>query len=202
MYGWRRDSDWWGMGALATPPPAIQTALQNASNQYGVPLSLLQSVAFTESSYRPGITSTAGAQGLMQIMPANFASLGVTNPLDPQQSADAGAKLLSQLYAQYGDWNTALIAYNEGSGNLAKFGPYQSSQDYAATILQNSGLSTPTSPSGSDSTASGASDSGGDSSLFDFSALDSSNVSPGGLSPLAWLGIAVAGIAAAAWMAG
>jgi len=201
MYGWRRDSDWWGMGALATPPGSISTVLQNASAQYGVPVSLLTAVAQQESSYNPSAVSPKGATGLMQIMPANFASLGVTNPLDPQQSADAGAKLLSQLYAQYGDWNTALIAYNEGSGNLAKFGPYQSSQDYAATILQNSGLSTPTSPSGSDSTASNEADSGGDSSLFDFSALDSSNLSPGGLSPLAWLGIA-AGIAAAAWMAG
>ena len=44
MYRWRQD----GFGTLATPPASVQTALQNASNQYGVPLPLLESVAQTE----------------------------------------------------------------------------------------------------------------------------------------------------------
>jgi hypothetical protein len=131
-----------GFGALPAPPSTVATALQNASNQYGVPLPLLQAVAYAESSYNPAVTSSAGAQGLLQIMPANDASLGVTNPFDPQQSANAGAKYLAQLYAQYGDWNTALIAYNEGPGNLANQGPFASSQSYAAGILANAGLST------------------------------------------------------------
>ena len=194
-----RDSDWWGMGSLATPPAAISTALQNASAQYGVPVSLLQSVAQSESSYNPSAVSSKGATGLMQIMPANYPSLGVTNPLDPQQSANAGAQLLAQLYAQYGDWNTALIAYNEGSGNLAKYGPYSSSQQYASTILGNAGDLSSASPSPIDPTASQDAIAAVDTSGLDLSSLLDPTASVGGLSPLAWAGIAAAGLAAL-WM--
>lgn len=127
-------------GLGATPSPAVQTALQNASSTYGVPLPLLTSVARSESAYNPTAVSKAGAQGLMQLMPATAASLGVTNPFDPQQSANGGAQYLAQLYSQYGDWNTALIAYNEGPGALATHGAYPSSQQYAQTILTNAGM--------------------------------------------------------------
>jgi hypothetical protein len=67
--------------------------------------------------------------------------LGVTNPFDPTQNANAGAQYLSQMYAKYGDWNTALIAYNEGPGNLASQGIFPSSQSYADSILANADLS-------------------------------------------------------------
>lgn len=127
-----------GMGSL--PSPAVQQALQSASSTYGVPLSLLTATAKAESGFNPGVTSSAGARGLMQIMPANDVSLGITNPFDPQQSANAGAKYLSQLYAQYGDWGTALIAYNEGPGNLANKGVFPSSRSYAQGILSEAGL--------------------------------------------------------------
>lgn len=129
-----------GLGLGYSPPPAnIQTVLQNASNSSGVPLNILQAVAFQESSYNPNAVSSAGAQGLMQLMPATAKSLGVSNSFDPQQNADAGASYLASLYKQYGDWNTALIAYNEGPGNLQNQGPFQSSQNYASSILANAG---------------------------------------------------------------
>jgi hypothetical protein len=167
-----------GLGATPTPPASIQTALQNASNMYGVPVSLLQSVAYAESGYNPTAKSSAGAQGLMQIMPANNASLGISNPFDPQQSANAGAQYLSQLYAQYGDWNTALIAYNEGPGNLASKGPFASSQSYASGILANAGdlSSSPVAGTTLDaSTGLPAADPGG----FDLTTLFSPSVSDG-----------------------
>lgn len=138
-----------GMGA--TISPAVQQALSSASSTYGVPLSLLTATAKAESAFNPAATSSAGAQGLMQIMPANFATLGVSNPFDPQQSANAGAKYLSQLYAQYGDWETALIAYNEGPGALAAHGVYPSSQSYAEGILADAGVSSSPDLSGSPS---------------------------------------------------
>jgi len=188
MYRWRKDPEWWGLGTLSTPPPSVSTALQNASNQYGVPYPILQAVAQQESSYNPSAVSSAGAVGLMQIMPANYSSLGVTNPTDPQQSANAGAKYLSQLYSQYGNWNDALIAYNEGPGNFANQGVFPSSQAYADAILQNSGIQTPTPPL---SDSSGGTGDGTDSSLFDLSSLQDSS---GGLSPLAWAGIAAAAL--------
>ena len=173
-----------GMGA-ASPSPAVQQALQTASNTYGVPYSLLAATAKAESAYNPAATSSAGAEGLMQIMPANFSSLGVSNPFDPQQSANAGAKYLSQLYAQYGDWETALIAYNEGPGALASHGVYPSSQAYASGILSDAGIMS------SDSSSSGP-------SLFDPGAVASSDGSAvdtsAGLSPWVLAGLAAAAI--------
>jgi soluble lytic murein transglycosylase-like protein len=127
-------------GLGSTPSPAVSAALSSASSSYGVPLSLLTSVAKAESSFNPAAVSPAGAQGLMQIMPATGASLGMSNPFDPTQSANAGAQYLAQLYQQYGDWGTALIAYNEGPGNLAKSGVFPASQSYADGILADSGI--------------------------------------------------------------
>jgi len=127
-------------GLGSTPSTSVQAALSAASSKYGVPVSLLNAVAQAESGYNPNAVSPAGAQGLLQLMPATGASLGVTNPFDPTQNANAGAQYLSQLYSQYGDWNTALIAYNEGPGNLASKGIFPSSQSYADSILANAGL--------------------------------------------------------------
>jgi soluble lytic murein transglycosylase-like protein len=56
----------------------------------------------------------------MQLMPKTAESLGVTNRLDPAQSALGGAKLLKTLYSQYGNWDQALAAYNWGQGNVNK----------------------------------------------------------------------------------
>jgi len=174
---------WRGMGALATPPANIQTALQNASTSSGVPYPILQAVAQQESSYNPSAVSPAGAVGLMQIMPANFQSFGVTNPTDPVQSANAGAAYLAQLYQQYGNWADALVAYNEGPGNFAKSGAFPSSQSYADAILANAGVSDAVDSSGSPSTDL--------SSLLDLSIIDTS-----GLSVSPWLigGLVLAGL--------
>lgn len=187
-----------GLGAMTTPSGSIATALQNASNQYGVPLPLLTAVAYAESRYNPSVTSSAGAQGLLQIMPANDATLGITNPFDPQQSANAGAQYLSQLYAQYGDWTTALIAYNEGPGNLASKGPFSSSQSYAAGILANANLPSDSSPAQtpSDSSTVLQTPNPGDSSIFDLlnAPTDNSTVQfvddSGNLTGWGWAGIA------------
>lgn len=192
MYGWRHD----GLGTLTAPPAPILTVLQNAANSSGVPLPILESVAQQESSYNPSAVSSAGAVGLMQIMPANFASFGVTNPTDPQQSANAGANYLAQLYQQYGNWNQALVAYNQGPTALANNGVYSSSQAYADSILANAGMTDSVSMGPAALDFSGGS--GFDASGFDLSAplVDSS----GNLSTVAWVGVGVAALAVA-WMA-
>ena len=133
MYHFRR-----GLGAA--PSASVTAALQSASAQTGVPLSLLEALAAQESSNNPAAVSSAGAQGLLQLMPATAASVGVTDSFDVNQNALGGAQYLESLYKQYGDWNTALIAYNEGPGNLASQGPFSSSQSYASSILSAAGL--------------------------------------------------------------
>lgn len=172
---YRRGMSAWGLGALSTPPASVQSALQSAANSSGVPLSILQAVAFQESSYNPNAVSGAGAQGLMQLMPATGASLGVTNPFDLQQNANAGAVYLQQLYQRFGNWSDALIAYNEGPTKFASGTVVPSSQSYADAILANAGYS---------SSGDGPQGPSVDlSSMFDLSTLDTS----GGSSLSPWL---------------
>ncbi len=78
-------------------------------------------------------------------MPTTAASLGVTDPFDPVQNLDAGARYLSNLLKQFGgDTSLALAAYNAGPGNVNKYGgipPFAETQNYVASILAALGVS-------------------------------------------------------------
>lgn len=144
-------------------PPSLVTSLVNtesSGNQF--------------SSSGAPLTSSAGAIGLFQLMPATAAGLSV-NPNDPTQNIQGGLTLLQQLYNQYGDWTTALEAYNEGSGNLAKqlaAGQTPVSAGYASGILSAAGISDSSLPSdSSDSDTSISSDFSSFLPSVDFSAL-------------------------------
>lgn len=98
----------------------ITQIIADAANAAGIDATLAINVAVAESSLNPNAVSPAGAQGLFQLMPATAKQLGVTNPFDPTQSAQAGTRYLAQLLAQFnGDETSALAAYNWGPGNVA-----------------------------------------------------------------------------------
>jgi len=120
-----------------------------------------------ESGGNPTIVSSKGAVGLFQLMPGTAAQLGVTDPTDPTQNIIAGLKYDQQMYNQFGDWNSALIAYNEGPGAFASGTVVPSAQSYASKILASSGVTDSGAPGGLDSSedapddSTGGSDSGG-----------------------------------------
>lgn len=91
---------------------------EQKGQKYNLDPALLRAVAKQESGGDPNITSYAGAGGLMQLMPATGAEMGVTNRFDPNQSVDGGAKYLSKQMKKYGDTKLALAAYNAGPGNI------------------------------------------------------------------------------------
>jgi soluble lytic murein transglycosylase-like protein len=126
-----------------TGEAALDEYFLAASERYGIPVSLLKAVARSESSFRSDAVSRAGAVGVMQLMPATAAGLGVTDPLDPEQNIMGGAKYLrQQLDAFDGDTRLALAAYNAGPGNVRKYGgvpPFEETQNYVRKVLSLAG---------------------------------------------------------------
>jgi len=99
----------------------FESIVQEAGQKYGVDPPLIKAVIQAESGGNPLAVSRAGARGLMQLMPATAADLGVTNPFDPAQNIMGGTQYLRKLLDRYrGDVKLALAAYNWGMGNLEK----------------------------------------------------------------------------------
>lgn len=91
-------------------------AIQNASETYNVPQDILLAVAQTESGFKPDAISPTGVKGIMQVTQNTYEGLGFKGDrADPTNSINAGAKLLGQLYQQYGNWDDALAHYNGGA---------------------------------------------------------------------------------------
>lgn len=104
-------------------PTEYNDLIRKASQDYGVPESLIKAVIDTESSFNPNSLSSAGAKGLMQLMDGTAQGLGVSNAFDPAQNIDGGTKYISYQLKRYdGNLNTAMAAYNAGPGRLKKLG--------------------------------------------------------------------------------
>lgn len=107
-------------------PIAVQQIVVQAAQKYGVDSNLALAVAAQESGFNQNAVSSAGAIGVMQLMPATAAGLGV-NPNILEQNIDGGVRYLRSMLSQFGgDVALALAAYNWGAGAvqraLAAFG--------------------------------------------------------------------------------
>lgn len=120
------------------PEQAYDHLIAEAAETYGVDAALIRAVMRTESAFNPLVVSPAGAQGLMQLMPALAEEMGVTNVFDPRQNVMGGAKYLRQLLdATGGDIPLTLASYNAGPGNVARYKgipPFKETRDYVKKI--------------------------------------------------------------------
>ncbi len=102
---------------------------------------LLRAVVVVESGFDPDAVSSAGAQGLMQLMPNTADKYGVSDVFDPQENLQAGARYLRDLIDTYDqDYELALAAYNAGEPAIQKYGgripPYPETRKYVPSVIK------------------------------------------------------------------
>jgi soluble lytic murein transglycosylase-like protein len=123
--------------------PVLAGYLDDAASRYSVDAGLVRAVAWQESRFRSDVVSPKGAIGIMQLMPATAAQLGV-NPHDPQQNIQGGVAYLRALLTQFnGDIRLALAAYNAGPAAVLQYGgipPYRETQNYVKSIAERLSL--------------------------------------------------------------
>jgi soluble lytic murein transglycosylase-like protein len=100
------------------PASQLDPLIESAAKQQDLQPELLRSMVHQESGARPCAVSPKGAMGLMQLMPATAAQLGVKDPFDPKENLDAGAWFVKQLLTVYNDLPLALGAYNAGPARV------------------------------------------------------------------------------------
>lgn len=117
-------------------PEDYAPLVQKYARQFGLDPELVMKVIGAESSGNPAAVSPKLAAGLMQLMPATAASLGVSDPSDPEQNIRGGTQYLAQLLDQFKEPRTALAAYNFGPTNVAAGRPWpKETVDYVNKIL-------------------------------------------------------------------
>lgn len=112
--------------------------IEAAARKYNVDPRLVSAVAETESNGNQDVISSAGAVGVMQLMPSTAASLGV-DPYNKQQNIEGGTKYIRQMLDTFGgDVQKAVAAYNAGPGAVKKYGgipPYKETQNYVNKVM-------------------------------------------------------------------
>ncbi|HZH32980.1 MAG TPA: lytic transglycosylase domain-containing protein [Pyrinomonadaceae bacterium] len=121
----------------------IDLMIFRAGQEYGVDPRLIHAVAYQESRYKTNAESHAGAQGLMQMMPATATRFAVEGKTGVEQNVYAGTKLLRWLLKRFdGNVSLALAGYNAGEGSVDKYDgipPYPETQNYVRKITANYG---------------------------------------------------------------
>ncbi|KJZ35666.1 MULTISPECIES: lytic transglycosylase domain-containing protein [Pseudomonas] len=128
------------VASLRLDPHSYQREIEAASDHYGVDRALVRAVIHAESAFRPNAISEAGAQGLMQLMPATAERFAVDNPFDARQNIRGGVRYLAWLLKRFnGNQVLALAGYNAGEASVVEYNgvpPYAETQSYV-TLVQS-----------------------------------------------------------------
>ena len=127
-------------GSVRLNTSAYSNEIREAVSKFGVDEAIIRAIIHAESAYRPNALSHAGAQGLMQLIPATASRFGVSDPFDPGQNIRGGVQYLAWLMKRYSS-NLTLVAaaYNAGEGAVDRNGgvpPYSETQRYVQRVGQ------------------------------------------------------------------
>ena len=114
--------------------------IETFAGHYGVPVPLVLAIISVESCFDELAVSRAGAQGLMQLMPATATEVEVENPFDPRQNIRGGVRYFSKMRTRFdGDIRLALAAYNAGPSAVDRYKgipPYRETRHYVKKVLE------------------------------------------------------------------
>ena len=115
----------------------VNAIVSGLCQKYDVDKKLVMAVIDVESGFNAAAVSSAGAQGLMQIMPETGRDLDLADPFDPSENIDAGIRYLRYLLDTFPDRRLAVAAYNAGPNAVKKYGgipPYAETQSYVEKV--------------------------------------------------------------------
>ncbi|MDH4582552.1 lytic transglycosylase domain-containing protein [Pseudomonas sp. BN415] len=128
------------VASLRLDTRSYRREIEAASGHFGVDGALVRAVIHAESAFRPNVISVAGAQGLMQLMPATAERFAVDDPFDARQNIRGGTRYLAWLLKRFnGNQVLALAGYNAGEASVVKYNgvpPYAETQSYV-TLVQS-----------------------------------------------------------------
>lgn len=132
---WRNSVNWSNTPLITDK---FNLEIDSAARKHGLEPALIKAVIHAESAFKPEVVSSAGAQGLMQLMPLTQKTYNVSNPYDPLQNINGGSAYLKHLKSVYSHIDVYLAAYNSGETAVEKYGkaipPFPETKEYVRRV--------------------------------------------------------------------
>ena len=115
-------------------------SIREAAQAFSIPEPFIRAIIRVESDYDPRVVSVAGAEGLMQLMPATARRMNVGNSFEPHDNIMGGSRYLRYLANMFGgDMVLTIAGYHAGEGAVLKYNgvpPYSSTHSYIRKVLK------------------------------------------------------------------
>jgi len=134
--GWKSKVNWYNTPLITNK---YEAEIQSAAKKWSIEVALIKAIIHAESSFKADVVSSAGAQGLMQLMPATQKTYSVSDPFSPSQNINAGVAYLKHLLTTYdNNLRLSLAAYNAGETAVKKYDnnvpPYKETENYIKRV--------------------------------------------------------------------